>query len=168
MGACVGASVSVGCSVNKQVHSACTARPTCTQCVPIFYFTAAQAPSTVRRFHKSPFSSPAKQNVFANTSILLSFLLVHTKTLESDENDWDLGLHLCRCSDLEWSQSLRLYLSTLQTFSTEFTFSSAFSKDLVNDRREHGIENYPFLNENASVWTAPQMIKAIKNVLSLG
>ena len=140
-------------SVNKQVHSACTARPTCTQCVPIFYFTAAQAPSTLKHFHKCPFSPPAKQNIFVLTSILVSFSVVHIKTLKSDENDWDLGIHLCRCSDLECSQSLRLHLSTLQTFSTESTFSSAFSKDLVNDheRRERGIKKYPFLKENASV-----------------
>ena len=116
-----------------------------------FYFTAAQVPSTLRRFHKRPLSPPAKQNVFVHTSISASFSLVHTKTLKSDENDWDLGLHLCRCSDLEWSQSLRLHLSTLQTFSTESTYSSAFSKDLVNDRRERGIKKYPFSKENASV-----------------
>ena len=128
-----------------------------------FYFTAAQAPSTLRRFHKSPVSSPAKQNIFVHTSILVSFSLVrHTKTLKSDENDWDLGLHLCRCSDLEWSQSFRLHLSSLQTFSTESTFPSAFSKDLVNDRRERGIKNCPFLKEKASVWTVPQVINAIE------
>ena len=65
-------------------------------CTIFFYFTAAQAPSTLRRFHKSPVLYPAKQNIFVHTGILLSFSLVHTKPLESDENDWDLGLHLCR------------------------------------------------------------------------
>ena len=64
-------------------------------CTIFFYFTAAQAPSTLRRFHKAPVLSPAKQNIFVHTGILVSFSLVHTKTLESDENDWDLGLHLC-------------------------------------------------------------------------
>ena len=100
---------SEGVYVNKEVRSACTAQPTC-NAYQFFYFTAAQAPSTLRLFHKSPVSSPAKQNIFVHTSKekrLNSFYL-HTKTLKSDENDWDLGLHLCRCSDLEWSQSLRL------------------------------------------------------------
>ena len=39
---------------------------------------------------------------------------------------------------------------------------SAFSKDLVNDRRERGIKTCPFLKEKASVLTAPQMINVIK------
>ena len=80
-----------GVSVNKEVRSACTAQPTRNAYQFFFYFTAAQAPSTLRRFHKSPVSSPAKQNIFVHTSILVSFSLVHTKTLKSDENDWDLG-----------------------------------------------------------------------------
>ena len=107
MRACVRGYVSECLSVFKQRGSQCVhgtahmyAMRTC------FYFSAAQAPSTLRRFHAKVsifISSKAKNNNFVHTSILVSFSLVHTKMLESDENDWDLGLHLCRCSDLEWS-----------------------------------------------------------------
>ena len=79
-------------SVRKQTGPQCVHSTTHTYAIrTYFYFTAAQVPSTLRRFHKRPLSSPGKQNVFVHTSILVSFSLVHTKTLKSDKNDWDLG-----------------------------------------------------------------------------
>ena len=36
-----------------------------------------------------------KQNIFIHISVFVPFAPIHTKTLESDENNWDLGLRMC-------------------------------------------------------------------------
>ena len=35
-----------------------------------------------------------KYNMFIHTSVFVSFSPIHTKILENDENDWDLGLRM--------------------------------------------------------------------------
>ena len=36
----------------------------------------------------------ALKYMFIHTSVFVSFSPIHTKTLENDENDWDLGLRM--------------------------------------------------------------------------
>ena len=36
-----------------------------------------------------------KQKICVHTSVFVLFSPIHTKTLENDENDWDLGLRMC-------------------------------------------------------------------------
>ena len=53
--------------------------------------------STLMRFQKCPFSSRQKRSKLfsSDTSVFVSFSPIHTKTLENDENDWDLELRMC-------------------------------------------------------------------------
>ena len=53
-----------------------------------------EALSTLMRFQKCLFSSrrKPKQNNFIHSSVFISFLTIHTKTLKNDVNDRDLGL----------------------------------------------------------------------------
>ena len=42
---------------------------------------------------KSP--AKTKENISIHTSVFVSFSSVHTKMLENDGNDWNLGLRMC-------------------------------------------------------------------------
>lgn len=61
---------------------------------PFFFFFD---PTHTNALSKFPIfmSAKTKQTIFIHISVFVSFLPIHTETLENDVNDLDLGLRMC-------------------------------------------------------------------------
>lgn len=62
---------------------------------PLFVFFFG--PTHTNALSKFPIfmSAKTKQTIFIHISVFVSFLSIHTETLENDVNDLDLGLRMC-------------------------------------------------------------------------